>query len=421
MKGKLTHAAIFAIPALMLAVKGGYVISNLIVLALSIIIIVRSRFGISSFEIREKIDIRLPLAFWTFAALGISLSLYHQDGLKVVGNYIPFLLAPIAYIGVTHCRVAVWPIWFGAATAGFAAFGMSYYQLHVQAIDRAHGFMTNPIFFGNSAIIASAVSLIGLIALPAANRQPIAIVYLGLGAIAGIGASFFSGSKGGWISLPILMFAVYHFAATTWSKKVARIGAGIAVFLLLALAHSPNSPVLHRLQDFRADFARWVDNDSANGSNTGTASSRLEMWKFAFNVADEHPVLGFGQQALRERKLAAVSNGDADPIISQFAHVHNEIIDIYLEHGIVGLSGFIFLFGGLFMIFYQHRFNEDLQARALALAGIIFLLLFLEFGLTNPQFPFNSPRNIFCGWAVVIAGLLQNRCIAVNQKFGKNT
>jgi O-antigen ligase len=137
------------------------------------------------------------------------------------------------------------------------------------------------------------------------------------------------------------------------------------------------------------------------------------MWKFAFNVANEHPVLGFGQQALKERKLEAVRSGDFDPIISQYAHIHNEIMDIYLENGLVGLSGFIFLFGCLFMIFYQHRFNEDVQVRALAMAGILFLLLFLEFGLSNPQFSFNAPRNIFCGWAVVIAGLLHNRCIVV--------
>jgi len=397
----------------MLAVKGGYVFSNILLLILSTIIIIKSRFEITSVRINTTSHIRFAVAFWVFAILGIGLSLYHQGGLKAVGNYIPFLLAPIAYIGVANCSVAGWSIWYGAATAGYAAFGISFYQLHIEEIDRAHGFMTNPIFFGNSAIIASCVSLLGLIALPAANRKPIAIAYLGLGAIAGLGASFFSGSKGGWISLPVLMVVIYHFAAATWSKKAARIGGCIAFFLLVALALKPNSPVIPRLQDFATDFSRWVNNSFDNDGKTGTASSRLEMWKFAFNVANEHPVLGFGQQALKERKLEAVRSGDFDPIISQYAHVHNEIMDIYLENGLVGLSGFIFLFGCLFMIFYQHRFNEDVQVRALAMAGILFLLLFLEFGLSNPQFSFNAPRNIFCGWAVVIAGLLHNRCIVV--------
>ncbi|MCX7215905.1 MAG: O-antigen ligase family protein [Burkholderiales bacterium] len=416
MKGKLMHAAIFAIPALMLAVKGGYVISSLILLALSIITRVRTRFGISSFEIREKFDIRLPLAFWTFAALGISLSLYHQDGLKVVGNYIPFLLAPIAYIGVAHCRVAVWPIWFGAATAGFAAFFIAFYQLNVLGIDRALGFMHTPIFFGNSAIIVAAISLIGLIALPGTSRRPLSTAYLGLGAVAGVGASFFSGSKGGWISLPLLMLVVYHFAATTFSKKIARIGAIVVLSLVTVLAFSPNSPVLPRLQNFSTDLSRWLDSSSVSRENTGTASARLEMWKFAASVAGEHPILGFGRKALEERKMAAVTNGEADPIISHHPSVHNEIFEMYLENGVIGLSGLIFLFVSLFMIFYQKRSNPDLQIRAISLAGMVFLILYLEFGLTNVQFSLNAPRNIFCCWAVVLAATLHSMSTAANRK-----
>ena len=413
--------SIFFLPVLMLVMRGGYVVGNLLLLGLSIAIIIRSRFRVSSFSRNKGSYIRFALAFWVFAILGIGLSLYHQSGLKVISNYIPFLLAPIAYVGVVHCRVPIWPVWFGAATAGFVAFGISIYQLHAQAIDRAHGFMTNPIFFGNSAIIASSVSLIGLIALAKANRQPLAIAYLGLGAIAGIGASFFSGSKGGWISLPILMIVVYHFAASIWSRKAARIGGSIAACLLVLTALSPNSPVLDRLHDLGSDISRWINNDSSVYGNTGTASSRLEMWKFALSVAGEHPVVGFGPQALKERKVAAVANGDSDPIVSQYAHVHNEILDVYLDHGLIGLFGFVFLFGCLFTIFYPLRLNEDVQVKAIALAGITFLLLFLEFGLTNPHLPFNAPRNIFCGWAVVLAGLLHNRLLATNEERGENT
>jgi O-antigen ligase len=402
-------------PVLMLAVKGGYVISNLIFLTLSFAIIIKYRSSTSSLRTRTSEDAIFTLAFWIFATFGIGLCIYHQSSLKVIANYIPFILAPIAYIGISRCHVSIFPIWFGAATAGYAAFTIAFFQLHVQKIDRAHGFITNPIFFGNSAIIAAAVSLIGLVALIKSGYRRYIIGYVSLGAIAGIGASFYSGSKGGWISLPILIVVIYQFASAIWPKKNVKLGAGVAALVLAILAVSPGSPVSSRLHNLQMDLSAWINSDSSNGNNTGTASSRLEMWKFAFSVAGEHPILGFGSQALRERKIAAVASGDSDPIVSQYAHVHNEIMDIYLEHGLVGLSGLIFLFSGLFKVFYRHRLSNDIQVRTLALSGIIFLLLFLEFGLTNPQLPFNAPRNIFCGWAAVLAGLLSNRLNAISR------
>ncbi len=408
-------------PILTLAVKSGYVVSNLFLLVLAIVVIIQSHISKSAFPSHPKIINRFSLGFWIFSLLSIGLYLYHQSGIKPVGNQIPFLLAPIVFIGIARCAIASWPIWFGAATAGFAAFVIAFYQLHVLGTERALGFMNNPIFFGNSAIIAAAVSLIGLIALPNTHRRPLYMGYLGLGAAAGIGASFFSGSKGGWISLPLLMFVVYHFAATTWSKKIARVGAVIAFSLLTILALSPNSPVLPRLQAFGTDLSHWLDSEAVKRENTGTASARLEMWKFAISIAHEHPVLGFGRKALEERKVAAVNNGEADPVVSEHPSVHNEILELYLENGLIGLLGFIFLFASLFTIFNQHRSSKDIQIRAISLAGMTFLLLYLEFGMTNVQFSLSAPRNIFCSWAVVLAAMLHSHCAAGHGKSKENT
>lgn len=416
MTARIMSIAVFIMPTLMLAIKGGYVIANLIFLGLAIGIIIRSRYKVSQTISHESHDYRLPIGFWVFVAIGIGLCLYHKVGPRSFGSYLPFLLAPIVYFGIVRSAAPIWTLWFGAATGGFAAFGLASYQLHIQSIERSHGFMTNPIFFGNSALIAAAVSLIGLNALPAANRNPFTVAYLLLGAVAGIGASFFSGSKGGWISLPLLMLMIYYLTATTWSKKVARIGTALLVASLLAVVLSPKSPVLPRIQDFSRDIVLWAHNESVGRENTGTASSRLEMWRFAFIVAGEHPLLGFGPQALKERKTAAVIKGEADAIVDKYAHVHNEIMDIYLENGLIGLAGFIFLFGTMFTIFYEHSRSQDIQVRALALSGVLFLLFFLEFGLTNPLFPFNTPRNVFCCWAAVLAGLLHARIAAEKMK-----
>jgi len=416
MTARIVSIAVFMMPILILAIKGGYFIAKLIFLGLAIGNKIHSRYTACQTFSQASHDYRLPIGFWVFVAIGIGLCVYHKVGLRSLGSYLPFLLAPIVYFGIVRSAAPSWTLWFGAATGGFAAFGFASYQLHIQGIERSHGFMTNPIFFGNSALIAAAVSLIGINALPAANRKPLTVAYLLLGAVAGIGASFFSGSKGGWISLPLLMLMIYYLTATTWSKKVARIGTAVVFASLLAVVLSPKSPVLPRIQDFSRDIVLWAHNESAGRENTGTASSRLEMWRFTFIVAGEHPLLGFGPQAIKERKTAAVINGESDAIVDKYAHVHNEIMDIYLENGLVGLAGFIFLFGTLFTIFYKHCRSQDMQARVLALAGIMFLLLFLEFGLTNPLFPFNAPRNIFCGWAAVLAGLLHARIAAENRK-----
>lgn len=344
-------------------------------------------------------------AFILFALTGMVLIFYHEEPIDSIGAYIPFLLTPFIAEKISRKPIPSVFFWSSASLGAIAAFSVALYQNAALQNYRANGFFTNPIFFGNFSLLLGIASFLGVIFFQTKWHKSFLILFI-FGAVGGLFGSFLSGSKGGWISIPLVILYLLRLAYQRWSKTYFMTGSMALVLIVSLAVLLPNSPVTGRVANLSSDLNAWRAGDDSAAANSGTASSRLEMWRFAFAVIGERPLAGFGKQNLQDRKQTAVEDGQAHPIVAKYKHVHNEILDIYLERGLIGLFSWIILFGSIFMLFYKFRTHCDPEVKALSTVGMIMVLLFVEFGLTNPLFPFNTPRNFFCGTAAILMGMI---------------
>jgi len=100
----------------------------------------------------------------------------------------------------------------------------------------------------------------------------------------------------------------------------------LALFLVGGIALAILSPsVAARLDDLVHVFSRSSDRDV--------------LWRGAFAIWDQHPILGFGPRTFRE--IFPFWDQVADKGIGSW---HNDFLQIYMESGIVGLSSLLWLF-----------------------------------------------------------------------------
>ncbi len=357
------------------------------------------------FSDKDKSRHRLVfLSFIIFTIAGVALDMSHGEPISSIGKYIPFFLTPFVANWISKNDMQSLYFWISAAAGGILAFCLAANQNIFHQNMRANGLFNNPIFFGNFSLLLGIASLLALVFFQEKWGRNALCLFI-FGALSGIFGSFFSGSKGGWISLPLTLIYIGNIAYKRWPKKYFFTGFFALMLAIASAFFLPNSPVASRISNLTGDLKAGDAGSGPSASNLGTARSRIEMWKFGLNVLDENPIFGFGIKELQNRKKIAVESGEANPIIVDYTHVHNEILDIYLENGAIGLMSWLLLFTSIFRFFLKFRLNPDPEVQALSTMGMTTILLFVEFGLTNPLFPFNTPRNFFCGTIAILIGI----------------
>ena len=154
-----------------------------------------------------------------------------------------------------------------------------------------------------------------------------------------------------------------------------------------------------------------VKNRDLNRLLTG----RLDGWRAAFHMFEEHPVMGVGHGAFRaafaEARLALVREGvvflrtQENPI---FANAHNEYLEVAAEGGLFGLAALawaVWVFVSELQRFRRERGAEaSLRAAfSLAVGGLAALAV-----LSSAFFPFRAaitafPALLFLAWVLRVS------------------
>ena len=104
------------------------------------------------------------------------------------------------------------------------------------------------------------------------------------------------------------------------------------------------------------------------------SSGRDVLWRGAFMIAGEHPVFGFG---LRTFPLIFPLRGElADQGIGSW---HNDVLQIYMESGLVGLLSHVWLIAAVFVSAFRAYRSKSIEAGYLSIAGALLLSAFLLF------------------------------------------
>jgi O-antigen ligase len=274
--------------------------------------------------------------------------------------------------------------WYGVIGGCFAVLAVALFQRLFLGLERATGFH-NAIHFGNFSLCLGLMALVALTQLRAITLK--FKILLAAAALAGILTSLLSGSRGGWIALLLIFVPLYGLSES--KKQLAFIGALLAAILALAYA-IPGSGVQARIADIWASLVAYE-----SGTFNTSIGLRLEMFRASWNVFMAHPLLGVGDNF--QFVIDEVARlGSHIPPGHQLNDSHNEVLYALVRGGLIGLAQLLILYLAPLTYFFKmlrlqramgnsarvpSLLNQD-YLKAFAAAGIVLVMLTIDFGLT---------------------------------------
>ena len=370
----LTYLAIFlipmenALPAFRLpAVSISLTTVNFLTLAASSAYFVRVLFK------REKIHWNPGFTFfalfvlWNFAT--IPQSVFKLDAVTRAVEWALFLLFFVTvanqFLNADIIKNSI--VLFGLG--GWVVTVTGLFIFRFQFDNRLEGLLGNPNSFAN-AIIAC---VIGVLLYPALKKRLTIgqAIYILLYVVVGVIATVQAGSRGAIIAWIVLLVGLNLFG------RSLNISANTFILLLCIAVFTTVIP-----QTYEPVLERFAVSEVTD------LGGRLSIWDIAINLIKEKPLVGYG--AGSASSLVGLEYYSPFNIIGvQYKSVHNPILEIWIENGLIGLL----LFGGvlafpLFGLFrtltgrsqvsFQQYFFP--QVRIIAACFLSYLVIWLKNG-----------------------------------------
>lgn len=293
------------------------------------------------------------------------------------------LLAAGLLVWLRHHPPARIGWWLGLVVGGLGAGSIAVHERFVLGAYRADNDM-NAIPFGNLALLLGVLSLVAMLGRLAWPYRPLPWLtpLLGLAAVGGFAASFLSGTRGGWVALPLLALMGFRgFRGVFPRRQRRRVAAGVWLLLagLMAMTAITDYGVVQRFERAVNDIEVYLDGDSSS-----SVGLRLDMWYAGGRLFLDKPWLGWGEGRLQDARDAMVPLGLIHPSVSQYDQLHSDLVDTAARRGVLGLSTLLALYGVPAWLFARHlRGSRDTRIRVLALSGLMICFAFVYFGLTQ--------------------------------------
>ena len=307
-----------------------------------------------------------------FLAFGVILYLFNRTGLKP------------------------WTLWYGAAVAAIIYGAYSVYFIYgMSAGDRATG-AYNAIAFGDIALAMGFISLTGLRYFHEKHPALAAIPLLALAC--GILAAFLSGTRGALVAIPLLgiiFFIQLGSFRRPWRSRLALI---LSVTLLsIGLYHLPGSSLDKRVRTGFTQTEAFF-----NGEGTGDYVVRLAMWQQAWKMFADHPIIGWGKEGYRKIIREKAARNEVPESIKKFVCPHSMYLNNMVAYGVTGLLILLFIFIAPLPVFISAARSRG-PARDLAYAGIMHIVSFMLFAVTETIFSRNININLYM---ILLAAIL---------------
>jgi O-antigen ligase len=402
---------IFLFPALSLTTSFGIGLSSLLLLLTALCVPRKSWAALAPHwkEVR-----------WVFAAFlfqfglaVVAVILRPEAGLDFLDkpSRMLFAMSCVALVVLARPRAAT--LWWGVVVGAVAALPFVAWQRIVMGVERPGGFI-NAITFGDLALC------LGLVALAAAidYRHSLSKAMLaGVGMLAGLAACMLTGTRGSWIALALAALLFFSYGHLLKSRKLRLVLAGVFAMVCSAF-FVPATGMQQRALQGVDEVRIWADGGNVL-TNVGT---RLELWKGALILIEKRPVFGLDRNTVRAEIRRMVEQGTLDPAILSLEHLHNDALQSLATGGIFGLLAWAGILVAPFVFFARqlgrgaqvtaHAHGVDVPQFAPALAGMLVVLCYFSFGLTEVIF-WSLKGSMF--YALMVF-LLMGLCLVVKTR-----
>jgi O-antigen ligase len=338
-----------------------------------------------------------------YVLFGMAMGFVHGYKASFFEAYAPMLLAPFIVNAVVVARPPEQMLWFGAAAAGCSAGLVAAYQSLYLDIGRAKGAMNNEIMFGDIAVVMGMFSGIGWVywARHQASAWPKCLLISGL--LFSLLASLLSGTKGGWLSILMLavLFVWLAFGHLSFLKRAMLAWLVLVTIVVLAYL-APHELVIDRVVNGLQGGYQWF---SSGAITDGSVSIRLEKWRQAIGMIADKPWTGWeteGAIAELSHRLIAVGAGDG------WSQTENDFLQAGIVHGVPAIISYLALYMGFLLAFARIKNLRigHFTWVGISTAGMLLIVLMLEFGLSVVVLGRNAFRHTLIVWAMLALAYL---------------
>ncbi|MNL07488.1 O-Antigen ligase [compost metagenome] len=290
----------------------------------------------------------------------------------------------------------------GCGVGSLLAFGIAIHDKFILGYERAFNDMM-PLQSGNIAMSLGLFCLCGLLWAQKKGRLAFSFFML-LGSCAGMGASFLSGTRGGWVLLPVILITIAMLFKECLYRKVTLVmlvgGLLCGGFFIV----QPQSGVEARIELAQNDISQYLDKTNLNTS----LGIRLQLWQSAWQSFTEKPVFGWGNNGIRESQKAQLVRGEISQFIYDFnSHAHNQFLDEMAKRGVVGLGALLLMM--LIPLFLVKKrlhqpHNDDVHCGSALVIVTVFSSI--DYCLSQAFFGHNSGITFFVSSLVIAASIV---------------
>ena len=340
----------------------------------------------------------------------------HHDG-KLMDRPSRFLIALSCIAFITYFKPPIRWFWKGLCAGAIAVGVLALVQRFGLHIDRVEGFTHHAITFGDLALAMGLMAFCASSHFRGTRWASLPLIAL----LAGIAASLLSGSRGGWIALLFVIVPIIRYGRE-WHGKLILYGYLLALLLVGVVIVVPETGVADRIGLAVAEVHAYTD----KGDATTSTGIRLELWKASWLMFVEHPMLGVGRDQFVPalHALAAQNRIQQSPALA-FASSHSDTLFFLATGGLLDFSFLLLIYLGPLAVFLSvlkknpHStvvpLSDDVSGkRAAALAGILLVISYIAFGLTDVMFWLMMPTAFY----VIMVCALLGFCLQVNAPVG---
>jgi O-antigen ligase len=360
-------------PGLMFAVKGGMNGSFLLLLLLALgVLLIRPR-ELASVTWDRELVIYIGAMAALPIAIFLSQSYHHAYSGHPYDAASRFLLAIPIFILLQRLRFNV----VAAAQYGFPlaaivgwliAKPIAFGRIGISTLDLIH--------FGDFELMLGALSALSI---NWTGRDDLLLRGLKIaGFLAGMYASIASGSRGGWVALPIFLLIFIYFK---YGKISLKAFIALPTILIAAgfMAYSLSQAIHHRVDEAVSDVT------AIHHGNPDTPTGvRWQLFQAAAVVISKNPLFGVGPEGFAREMDPMLKAGQVTVMAAGLGkgEVHNELLSKTAALGIFGLIAMLLIYLVPFRFFYRAMRSEYTQVKQAGLLGLVFVSGFMVFGLT---------------------------------------
>lgn len=308
-------------------------------------------------------------------------------------------LAALAFVIIRSVppRPSAW--WFGLALSGLGTGGWAAWQKWVVGLTRATGHPPlHSIFFGNLALLVALLCLAGLgWAWQQRSTRFFWVALLLSGAMGGGLASALSGTRGGWLALPLVIWVFYCGYARRWRAIWRWLALSAVIAVMIGVYATPYSGVEKRVDKAVAEVHRYME-----GGDYGSVGARLEMYRGAFWLIYERPFMGYGHQGYLPAMQRLEAQGVLSPELGNYWHAHNDLLDAWVRRGLPGFLIVVSLYLIPLWLFFPGLRAESPIQRSYAVAGMLLPIAFMSFGLSYSFFAYPAGIAVYASWLIFL-------------------